>query len=528
MITDEIRKTLSEYFVNLKQSVTLVIQTGEHSKRAELVDFLESVCALSPLLKVKHRDTHGQLRSPLSFFVEIENESTGIAFSGIPSGHEFNSFILAILRSSGSQIKLDETVQTVVKRISTPMSFEIFVSLSCHNCPDIVQTLNDFALINPNISAEMIDGGLFKETIEERSIQGVPSVFLNGELFVNGKLDPSQLIDKLIEIDPSIRVAGGTPTLHTQDVVIVGGGPAGVAAAIYSARKGLSVTMIADRLGGQVKDTMGIENLITLAKTTGPELTVSLKNNLAEYGITVKENVRVTEIDQGKIKKVHLGTGEEISCRTIIIATGARWRELDVPGEKENVGNGVAYCPHCDGPFFKGKPVAVVGGGNSGVEAALDLSGIVSTVTIYEYMPELKADQILLDQLRTRDNISVKSNVSVTQIVSEEGKVTAIEYSERENGQTHQEELSGIFVQIGLIPNSQLVHNLVETKAWGEIVVNERCETSETGIYACGDVTTVPYKQIAIAIGEGIKASLSAYEYLLLHQDGDPSAADAA
>ena len=528
MITDEIRKTLSEYFVNLKQNVTLVIQTGEHSKRAELVNFLEGVCAVSPLLTVEHRDTHGQLRSPLSFSVEIENESTGIVFSGIPSGHEFNSFILAILRSSGSQIKLDEAVQTLVKRISTPLSFEIFISLSCHNCPDIVQTLNDFALINSNISTEMIDGGLFSELIEERDIQGVPSVFLNGELFANGKLDPSQLLDKLIEIEPSIRVAKSAPTLHTQDVVIVGGGPAGVAAAIYSARKGLSVTMIADRLGGQVKDTMGIENLITLAKTTGPELTVSLNNNHADYGITVKEDVRVNEIEQGEIKKVNLATGEEISCRTIIIATGARWRELGVPGEKENVGNGVAYCPHCDGPFFEGKSVAVVGGGNSGVEAALDLSGIVSAVTIYEYMPELKADQILLDQLENRDNISVKSNVSVQQIVSEGGKVTAIEYSERKNGQIHQEKLSGIFVQIGLVPNSQLVHNLVETKAWGEIVVNERCETSETGIYACGDVTTVPYKQIAVAIGEGVKASLSAYEYLLLHQDSKPSAADAA
>ena len=255
---------------------------------------------------------------------------------------------------------------------------------------------------------------------------------------------------------------------------------------------------------------------------------MSLKNNLADYGITVKEDVRVNEIEQGEIKKVNLATGEEISCRTIIIATGARWRELGVPGEKENVGNGVAYCPHCDGPFFEGKSVAVVGGGNSGVEAALDLSGIVSAVTIYEYMPELKADQILLDQLENRDNISVKSNVSVQQIVSEGGKVTAIEYSERKNGQIHQEKLSGIFVQIGLVPNSQLVHNLVETKAWGEIVVNERCETSETGIYACGDVTTVPYKQIAVAIGEGVKASLSAYEYLLLHQDSKPSAADAA
>jgi len=518
MITPEIKQALSQYFANLQKPITLVVQTGEHSKRAELLGFLADICAISEQLSLEERETQGLLRSPVSFTLEVATQPTGVVFSGIPAGHEFNSLILAILHATGTEMKLDKTIQNLLQQVQKPLQFEVFISLSCHNCPDVVQALNQFALLNPAISTEMIDGGLFPELIEERDIQGVPSVYLNGELFANGKVDAAQLLDKLLEYAPEITQNAAQESLPLQDVIVMGGGPAGVAAAIYSARKGLQVTLIADRIGGQVKDTMGIENLISVPKTTGPELTGALQNHLHEYSITVKEHLRVTQVESGDIKQVTLSSGEIIRTRSLIIATGARWRELGVPGEKENIGNGVAYCPHCDGPFFKGKDVAVIGGGNSGIEAALDLAGIVKSVTVYEFMPELKADQVLVEQVEARDNISVKKNVATKQVLAQEGKVHAIEYEDRATGTIHQDELAGIFIQIGLVPNSQVVSDVLEVSRYGEIVVNEKCQTSEPGIYACGDVTTVPYKQIVVAMGEGAKASLAAFEYLLTHQ----------
>jgi len=520
MITPEIKNTLKSYFANLKQHITLVLQTGEHSKKAELYDFLKQIASVSANITVEQRDTRGELRSAVSFTLEVDNKPTGIIFSGIPGGHEFNSLILAMLQASGHEIKLDDSIRNLIKQIDQPLSFEVFISLSCHNCPDVVQALNQFALLNPNISNEMIDGGLFPELIKDREIQGVPSVYLNGELFANGKVDAAELLDKLLQQQPQIAesAVSHSEALPLQDVTIIGGGPAGVASAIYSARKGLKVTLIADRLGGQVKDTMAIENLISVPKTTGPELAGALQQHLNDYEITLKEHIRVNTIESGNIKTLTLSTGEVIRSKTLIVATGARWRELGVPGEKENIGNGVAYCPHCDGPFFKGKDVAVIGGGNSGVEAALDLAGIVKSVTVYEFAPELKADQVLIDQLNKRDNITVKTHVATREILAENGKVTAIEYEDRESKEVSRDRLAGVFVQIGLVPNSQLVEDLVKTKAWGEIVISEKCETSEPGIYACGDVTTVPFKQIVVAMGEGCKASLAAFEYLLTHE----------
>ena len=516
MITPEIKQALEGYFKNMTASVTLVLQTGEHPKRAEQVGLLTDLAAISENLHFEERDLG--LRSPISFLLEVKQQDQGVVFSGIPGGHEFNSLILAILHASGSDMKLDDSVRSMIQSMSKPLHFETFVSLSCHNCPDVVQALNQFALLNPNIKSEMLDGGLFPELIKERDIQGVPTVYLNGELFANGKVDAAQLLDKLIEFEPSMVQAATSPKLPLQDVVVVGGGPAGVASAIYSARKGLNVTLITDRLGGQVKDTMGIENLISVPKTTGPELTGALQAHLNDYEITVKEHLRVTSVEQANIKTVTLSSGEIIETRAIIVATGARWRELGVPGEKENIGNGVAYCPHCDGPFFKGRDVAVIGGGNSGIEAALDLAGIVKSVTVLEFLPKLKADQVLVDQAKARDNITILTNVATKQILAEDGKVVAIEYEERDGGEVKQQELAGVFVQIGLVPNSQVFQGLLDTKPWGEIIINEKCETSQPGIYACGDVTTVPYKQIVIAMGEGSKASLAAFEYLLTHE----------
>ncbi len=521
MITPEIEQALSGYFAEMQKPVTLVLQSGDHEKRAEQVKFLTRISNISENVSFEERDAG--LRSPISFSLEVGGEPSGVLFSGIPGGHEFNSLILAILHASGNEMKLDHSIANMIRQASKPLQFEAFVSLSCHNCPDVIQVLNQFALLNPHISSEMIDGGLFPKIIEERDIQGVPSVYLNGELFANGKVDAAQLLDKLIEVEPEIAQATveTQPTLPLQDVTVIGGGPAGVAAAIYSARKGLVVTLIADRLGGQVKDTVGIENLISIPRTTGPKLAGAFQNHLNDYDIRVKEHLRVTKVVNGDIKILTLSTGEQISTRTLIVATGAHWRELGVPGEKENVGNGVAYCPHCDGPFFKHRDVAVIGGGNSGIEAALDLAGIVKSVTVYEFLPELKADRVLLDQAGKRDNITIKKNVATKQIIAQEGKVSAIEYADRKTGQLHKDNLAGIFIQIGLVPNSQVIGDLIETRPGGEIIVNEKCETSEPGIYACGDVTTVPYKQIVIAMGEGAKASLAAFEYLLTHEAED-------
>ena len=520
MLTNEILQAVKGYTANMQKTVTFVLQTGEHNKRAELVTFLTDISKQSDHIQLEERDMDGLLRSPISFLMQADGVDTGIRFSGIPSGHEFNSLILAILHASGTPLKLDDSVKNIIAGVEETLHFEVFISLSCHNCPDVVQSLNQFALLNPNISTEMIDGGHYQALIKERDIQGVPSVYLNGELFANGKVDTAQLIDKLIQRAPPAALASSDqPSLPLQDVTIIGGGPAGASAAIYSARKGLKVTLIADRIGGQLKDTMGIENFISVTKTTGPELSGALQSHMNEYEITFKEYLKVTEVEGGDIKTLTLSSGEKVFTKTLIIATGANWRELGVPGEKENVGNGVAYCPHCDGPFFKGKDVAVVGGGNSGIEAALDLAGMVKSVNVFEFMPDLKADQILVDKAMSKPNITIHKNVATKEITATNGKVSAIEYIDRATNTEHSLKLDGIFVQIGLIPNSVFLGDLVEKTRFGEVVINEKCQTSEAGIYACGDVTTVPYKQIIISMGEGSKASLASFEYLMTEGD---------
>ena len=519
MLNNDILQALKGYTESMQKDVRFVVQTGEHSKREELIQFLSDMAGVSDKISIVEKDTQGLLRSPISFLLEADGVDTGIRFSGIPGGHEFNSLVLALLHASGREIKLDESVKQIIQGVTQELHFEVFISLSCHNCPEVVQALNQFALLNPKISAEMIDGGLYQSLVKQRDIQGVPSVYLNGELFANGKVDAATLIDKVLEQDPSLKQANVASTLPTQDVVVIGGGPAGVSAAIYSARKGLKVTVVADRFGGQVKDTMGIENLISVPKTTGPALVGNLMEHMKDYEITLKEHVRVTDIEKGNIKTLTLSSGEQIKARTLIVATGARWRELGVPGEKENIGNGVAYCPHCDGPFFKGKDVAVIGGGNSGIEAALDLAGIVKSVTVFEFMPELKADQVLVNQAQKRNNINILRNVATKQIVAENGKVSAIEYQDRATQETASLPLAGVFVQIGLVPNSQFMQGIVDLTRYGEIEIDNKCHTSEPGIFACGDVTTVPYKQIVVSMGEGAKASLAAFEYLLSHED---------
>jgi alkyl hydroperoxide reductase subunit F len=518
MLSKDILNAVKTYTQNMTNKVSLVLQTGEHEKRPELKEFLTQLCSVSENLILIERDNN--LRSPITFYLEVEGKNNGIHFSGIPSGHEFNSLILAILQSSGTAHKLDSTLTRMVQKIKEKLHFEVFISLSCHNCPDVVQSLNQFALLNENIDAEMIDGGLYPDLIDKRNIQGVPSVYLNGKLFANGKIDTAQLVDKLIERFPYIIASDDVEQLPLQDVTVIGAGPAGVAAAIYAARKGLNVTMIADRIGGQVKDTVGIENLISVPKTTGTELTGNMQAHLSDYEITIKEFLRVDKIEKDSSdsktpKKLHLSSGEVIDSKTVIIATGAKWRELGIPGEKENIGSGVAYCPHCDGPFFKGKDVAVVGGGNSGIEAALDLAGMVNHVTVFEFLPDLKADKVLVEKAEAHERITIIKNVATKEVIAENGKVVALAYEDRETREVKQQPLSGIFVQIGLLPNSDFLNGVVERTQHGEVIIDERCQTTEPGIFAAGDVSTVPYKQIVIAMGEGAKASLSAFDYII-------------
>ena len=513
MITDEIISTLKIYTSDMQNNVKFLLQTGVHDKRNELVEFLKAVSNVSDKITFEERDLGGSLKSPVSFTLEIDGRLSGVIFSVIPGGHEFNSFILALLQCGGSDIKLDHSIIELISNIKEDLRFEVFISLSCQNCPEVVQALNKFAVLNKNISNEMIDGGFFQEIIDKRNIQGVPSVYLNGELFLNGRVDMAKIVDKLKQLYPYLT-KNKFASLPLQDVTIVGGGPAGISAAIYSARKGLKVTLIAEIMGGQVKDTMGIENLTSVSKTTGPELTGAMYNHLNDYDVSLKEHQRVTEITNGEVKNIKLSSGEIIKSKTVIIATGANWKELNIPGEKENLGNGVAYCPHCDGPFFKNKDICVVGGGNSGIEAALDLSGIVKSVKVLEFLPNLKADKILVDQANSRENIDILCNVECKEIHSIDGKVSSISYKDRESGIVKSLNTDGIFVQIGLIPNSRFLEDTVELNSYGEVIVSEKGETSCPGIFACGDVTTVPHKQIIISMGEGAKASITASEYL--------------
>tara|TARA_Y100001970_G_scaffold292339_1_gene433274 strand:- start:36911 stop:38491 length:1581 start_codon:yes stop_codon:yes gene_type:complete len=514
LLTDEIKKTIAGYADGMSRPVSIVLNSGNHEKRAELIEFIKSVANTTRLIEFHEREFAEKLRSPLTFAIEVGGKPTGIYFSGIPTGHEFNTFILAILQSGGVEIKLEENLKKIITNIQEPLSFETFVSLTCHNCPEVVQALNQFAILNDNITSEMIDGGLFQDIIDERDIQGVPSVYLNGELFANGRVEVSALIEKIGEFGTS-REPGSSSSIPIQDVVVVGGGPAGISSTIYAARKGFKVAVVTKNVGGQLRETLGIENFISVPSTTGSELTDALKQHMSDYAITLKEHVGVERVEPGILKNVILSSGEIIRSRTIIIATGANWKKLGIPGEQENIGNGVAYCPHCDGPFYKGKDVAVIGGGNSGVEAALDLAGIAKTVTLFEYLPTLKADQILLDQLEKRPNINIVTNAQTNNILSERGKVVGLKYEERDTKELIECQVSGIFVQIGLVPNSKIVDGLVDLNEYGEIVVDELCNTSIEGIYACGDVTTVPYKQIIMSMGEGSKAAITASDYLL-------------
>lgn len=504
MLEMEIIEQLKGHMTKLEKEVVIVINQNEHEKKNELVSMLEDVASTSSLIKITKENND---RHPLHFVIQ----NTGISFTGIPGGHEFSSLIIAILQSGGVKPKIDDALIEIIKSYKNEMHFETVIALSCHNCPEVVQALNVMSILNPLISHHMMDGEHFEEMIKEKKIQGVPTVFLNNELFHNGKVELSQIIEKLNEkYDQEITLKHSD---EIWDSVVIGGGPAGISSAIYITRKGLKTLMIADRIGGQMRDTNDIENMIGRVITTGHDLSEDMEKHLEHYGITIKKNMMVKEIKDGeKYKEIYSTSGEVLKARSVVVSTGAKWRTLNVPGETGV--SGIAFCVNCDGPFYKGKDVIVVGGGNSGIEAALDLVKIVKSVTLLEFMPECKADQILIDRLLTHENVKIITNAQILQIENKDGKVSGVMYNDRANGNIKAINTEGIFIQIGLTPNSQFVKDILETNRFGEIIVDSQCRTSVDGIFAAGDVTNVPYKQIVISVGEGAKAGISVADYL--------------
>lgn len=437
-------------------------------------------------------------------------EDTGVTFAGIPLGHEFSSMVLAILQVSGRAPKVDDKVIERIKRIKDSLNFETYISLSCHNCPEVVQALNTMSVLNPNITHTMIDGAAFKDEADKKNIMAVPSIYLNGEFFGSGRMGIEEILEKL-DLAPD---KSEFDNIDPFDVLIIGGGPAGAGAAIYAARKGVRTGIITDRFGGQVKETLGIENFIGVKYTEGPKLAASLEEHVKSYNVDILYPQRAKSIAKKELIEVELENGATVKSKTLILSTGARWRNIGVPGEIEFKNKGVAYCPHCDGPLFKGKSVAVIGGGNSGVEAAIDLAGIVKHVTVLEFLPDLKADSILQERLYSLPNVTVLKNVQTTQITGTD-KVNGISYKERDTGLEKHIDLEGVFVQIGLVPNTEWLGDTVERNRFGEIVVNNKNETNIPGVFAAGDCTNSPYKQIIISMGSGATAALSAFDYLI-------------
>jgi alkyl hydroperoxide reductase subunit F len=511
MLDQDLVQQLKVHFHGLGHAIELVVDRSRHAQQEELLQMLGEVASASPELTVRVGE---QEASVPSFELHVDGAATGVRFRGIPGGHEFSSLVLAILNAARKGKLPDAALAQRIRALREGGVVHTYVSLSCENCPDVVQALNQIALVHGGLVHVTVDGALVQDEVAALGIQGVPSIVIDGKLVHSGRATLAQLLDVLeAELGRDPGAITEDVDLGRFDVAVIGGGPAGVSAAIYSARKGLKTALIAEQLGGQVQQTKGIENLISVVYTEGPALSASLDQHLRAYPVEVLEHRRVQEVrvlDAGKELRLH--SGEHLVAETVIVATGAKWRELGVPGEKEHIGRGVAFCPHCDGPYYKGKKVAVVGGGNSGVEAAIDLAGTCSEVVLLEFMPELKADAVLLDKLRALGNVQVIVQAKTTGVVGDGEKVVALEYEDRRDASAQRLALDGVFVQIGLSPNSGVVKGLVETTRHGEIVVDDKGRTSVPGIYAAGDVTTTPYKQIVIAIGEGAKVALSAFE----------------
>ncbi|BAQ08887.1 alkyl hydroperoxide reductase [Bacillus sp. OxB-1] len=507
MILDaDIKAQLDQYLKMMEGDVLLKVSAGDDKVSREMLELVNELATMSSRIEVERTELE---RTP-SFSVNRIGEDTGVVFAGIPLGHEFTSLVLALLQVSGRAPKVDKKVIEQVKKIEDKLHFESYISLSCQNCPEVVQALNLMSVLNPNITHTMIDGAAYKEEVESKNILAVPTVYLNGEPFTNGRKTIEEILAELGSGPDASEFADKDPF----DVLVVGGGPAGASAAIYAARKGIRTGIVAERFGGQILDTAAIENFISVNRTEGPKLAASLEEHVKDYNIDVMNLVRAKRLEKKDLIEIELENGAVLKSKSVILSTGARWRNIGVPGEAEFRNKGVAYCPHCDGPLFEGKDVAVIGGGNSGIEAAIDLAGITNHVTVLEFAPELKADSVLQDRLYSLPNVTVVKNAQTKEITGTDS-VNGITYIDRDSGDEHHIELAGVFVQIGLVPNTDWLGDAVERNKFGEIVVDKRGATNVPGVFAAGDCSDSAYKQIIISMGSGATASLSAFDYLV-------------
>ncbi|MGF6222073.1 alkyl hydroperoxide reductase subunit F [Pseudomonas frederiksbergensis] len=514
MLDATLKAQLKSYLERVTQPIEIVASLDDGAKSQEMLALLKDVASLSTQITLL--DSGDDARKP-SFSINRPGADISLRFAGIPMGHEFTSLVLALLQVGGHPSKASIEVIEQIRSLKGEFNFETYFSLSCQNCPDVVQALNLMAVLNPNIRHVAIDGALFQAEVDERQIMAVPSVYLNGVNFGQGRMGLEEILAK-IDTSGIERQAEKISAKEAFDVLVVGGGPAGASAAIYAARKGIRTGVAAERFGGQVLDTMAIENFISVQETEGPKLAVALEEHVKQYDVDIMNLQRADKLVPGKngaLHEIHFASGASLKAKTVILATGARWREMNVPGEQQYRNKGVAYCPHCDGPLFKGKRVAVIGGGNSGVEAAIDLAGIVSHVTLLEFDVQLRADAVLQRKLHSLPNVTVITSAQTTEVTGDDQKVNGLRYKDRQSDELRTVELEGIFVQIGLLPNTDWLKGTIELSPRGEIIVDARGETSMPGVFAAGDVTTVPYKQIVIAVGEGAKASLSAFDHLI-------------
>ncbi|HEX7633929.1 MAG TPA: alkyl hydroperoxide reductase subunit F [Noviherbaspirillum sp.] len=512
MLDANLKTQLKAYLEKVTQPIEIVASLDDGDKSREMLALLQDIAQLSGHITLTERRDDGE-RTP-SFALNRAGGKMSIRFAGIPMGHEFTSLVLALLQVGGHPPKADDHVLEQIRNLQGEYLFETYISLSCQNCPDVVQALNLMAVINPNIRHVMIDGALFQNEVNARQIMAVPTIFLNGQTFGQGRMGLEEILAKL-DTGAAQREAGKLAKKDVFDLLVVGGGPAGASAAIYAARKGIRTGVVAERFGGQVLDTLGIENFISVKETEGPKLATALEQHVKAYDVDVMNLQRAAALVPGEVIEIKLASGASLQAKTVVVATGARWREMNVPGEQQYRNRGVAYCPHCDGPLFKGKRVAVIGGGNSGVEAAIDLAGIVAHVTLLEYDSKLRADAVLQRKLHSLPNITVITQAQTTEVTGDGNKVNGLRYIDRHSGEARNIELEGIFVQIGLLPNTDWLKGTVTLSNRGEIEVDTRGQTSVPGVFAAGDVTTVPYKQIIIAMGEGSKAALGAFDHLI-------------
>ena len=515
MLDDSLKAQLQAYLQRVNQPFELVASLDEQPSSRELEQLLQTIAALSD--KITVRTDGNDARKP-SFSLSPVGGGQSLRFAAIPLGHEFTSLVLALLWTGGHPPKVEAELIEQIKALDGQYRFEVYMSLSCHNCPDVVQALSLMAVLNPRVQTVVVDGALFQSEVDERQIMAVPSVYLNGEMFGAGRMDLAEIVAKL-DTGAAQREAAKLDAKDAFDVLIVGGGPAGAAAAVYAARKGIATGIAVDRMGGQVNDTLSIENYISVLETDGPKFSAALEAQVRHYGVDIMAQQRAVELipasQPGGLIGVRMENGGTLESRSVILSTGARWRNVNVPGEQAYKNKGVAYCPHCDGPLFKGKRVAVIGGGNSGVEAAIDLAGVVAHVTLIEFNDQLKADAVLVAKLGSLRNVTVRVNAQTTEITGDGSKVDGLRFKDRATGEEHTVALEGVFVQIGLVPNTEWLKGAVELSRFGEIVVDAKGQTNVPGVFAAGDSTTVPYKQIVIAAGDGAKAALSAFDYLI-------------